>query len=825
MSIYQKMKKSTDKPADNNDDPMDKSKSIGKENIDIIKNFISQAKAADYEGVTRRIPASKLNSVPLIVVEDTIAVPFVPQKLPTFAEENEIVISNAIRKNSPVVVLFKLDKNAEEPGQGLSGVGIIGFVEKYEYNPEEPDVPMFAFKGGERVKVKKIGMNPEGELIAKVEYYPIISDISTDECEALLLEIQDTFDRIVSRMENPDTVKLASVINLYHPFQTFLFALFSLPLPMQLKYEVLALPSLGLMMSCFFKLLTKEEKIQSLRMSIRKKIEKEYSDNQKESYIRDEISALQNELGEKDEDDVEALRSRAKGKIWNDETQKHFERELKKLKRYPTNTPDYSIQYNYLDNFVSLPWGKYDDSAIDLDRLEKILDRDHFGLEKVKERILEQMAVASLRNDHRSPIICLVGPPGVGKTSLGKSIAEALGRGYTRISFGGMHDEAEIRGHRRTYLGAMPGRIISSLSKLESSNPVMVLDEIDKIGKDFKGDPSTALLEVLDPEQNSGFHDNYLDADYDLSNILFIATANTLDTISAPLLDRMEIISLPGYITAEKIEIARRHLVPKQLKESGLEDLNITFSSEALEYLIEYYTREAGVRRLEKTIGKVLRRIAVKKVKGEAYPNHITKEIVSELLGKEEYNPEMYESNEFVGVVTGLAWTAVGGEILFIESSVTQGSGKLTLTGNLGDIMKESATIALQYLRAHANEIDVPAERFEKIDVHIHVPEGAIPKDGPSAGITMATSIASALTGRKVKRNLAMTGEITLRGKVLPVGGIKEKIIAAKRSGIKEIIISKENEKDILEINEKYLDGLTFSYVDTITEVLHQALL
>ena len=462
---------------------------------------------------------------------------------------------------------------------------------------------------------------------------------------------------------------------------------------------------------------------------------------------------------------------------------------------------------------------KLTDITVAIDKIDKI------GLDKVKERIIEQMAVVKLRKDMKAPIICLYGPPGVGKTSLGKSVADALGREYTRISLGGLHDEAEIRGHRRTYIGAMPGRIMAALEKCGTGNPVFVLDEIDKIGSDFKGDPSTALLEVLDPEQNNKFHDNYIDCDYDLSKILFIATANDLSTISRPLLDRMEIIEIDGYIPEEKIEIARRHLVAKSLEEHGFPSDEITFRRDALAYIVERYTRESGVRQLEKRIAKILRKIARLKASDKDYPRIVTLKNVKEFLGKEEVNPDSYESNEFLGVVTGLAWTQVGGEILFIESSLSEGKGeKLTLTGNLGAVMKESAVIALQYLKAHARQLGIGPKKFSEMDVHVHVPEGAIPKDGPSAGITMVTSLASSFTGRKVRSKVAMTGEITLRGKVLPVGGIKEKILAAKRAGITDIVLCEENRKDIEEISDRYLEGLTFHYVSKIEEVLDFAL-
>ena len=486
---------------------------------------------------------------------------------------------------------------------------------------------------------------------------------------------------------------------------------------------------------------------------------------------------------------------------------------------------DFSVQYTYLDTLLELPWNEYTQDNFNLNHVQKQLDKDHYGLDKVKERIIEHLAVLKLRGDMKSPIICLYGPPGVGKTSLGKSVAEALNRKYIRISLGGLHDEAEIRGHRRTYIGAMPGRIIQGLIKAKSSNPVFVLDEIDKIGNDFKGDPASALLEVLDPEQNNAFHDNYIDIDYDLSKILFIATANNLNTISQPLLDRMELIDISGYIIEEKVEIGRRHLVPKQLENHGLKEGDVVIPKKVMAAIVDQYTRESGVRELDKKIARIMRKVARLKASGKEYNPTLSIDDLHEYLGAQEYNRDKYENNDYAGVVTGLAWTAVGGEILFVESSLSKSKGeKLTLTGNLGDVMKESAVIALQYIKSHASLLGIDEDIFDKWAVHIHVPEGAIPKDGPSAGITMVTSLASTFTQRKVKDHLAMTGEITLRGKVLPVGGIKEKILAAKRAGIREIILSEENRKDIEEIKESYLKGLTFHYVKNITDVLKIAL-
>ena len=571
--------------------------------------------------------------------------------------------------------------------------------------------------------------------------------------------------------------------------------------------------------------MSKEAQFLELKADIQSKTREDLSQQQREHFLQQQIRTIQDELGTS-EDEIAELEARAQKKKWSEETAKAFHKELRKLERINPQSPDFNVQYSYLDTLLNLPWNVFTVDKFNLKTVENKLNHDHYGLDKVKDRILEHLSVLKLRGDMKSPIICLYGPPGVGKTSLGKSVADALGRKYARVSLGGLHDEAEIRGHRRTYIGAMPGRIIDALRKCESSNPVFVLDEIDKLGKDFKGDPSSALLEVLDPEQNSHFHDNYIDMDYDLSKILFIATANSLQTLSQPLLDRMEIIEINGYIMEEKVEIAKKHLIPKQLEEHGFQPKEIDFNKAAITKIIESYTRESGVRQLDKKIAKVLRRCARLKATDSEVPKTITLNHLTEVLGAAEYSKDHYEGNDFAGVVTGLAWTAVGGEILFVESSLSRGKGeKLTLTGNLGDVMKESAVIAMQYLKSHSSLFGIDYELFDKYNVHIHVPEGAIPKDGPSAGVTMVTSLASSFTQRKVRPNLAMTGEITLRGKVLPVGGIKEKILAAKRAGITDIILCQENKKDIDEIKDIYLKGLTFHYVSTIKDVIDIALL
>ena len=574
-------------------------------------------------------------------------------------------------------------------------------------------------------------------------------------------------------------------------------------------------------------LLNKEFQMIELKASIQMKTQEDIDKQQKEYFLQQQIKTIQEELGGNTGDrDIQDLKEKAMTKKWPMAVAEIFDKELHKLQRLHPQSPDYSVQMQYVQTIVGLPWETYSTDNFNLNHARRILDRDHYGLEKVKERIIEHLAVLKLKKDMKSPIICLYGPPGVGKTSLGHSIAEALGRKYVRVSLGGLHDEAEIRGHRRTYIGAMCGRILKNLQKAGTSNPVFILDEIDKVTNDFKGDPAAALLEVLDPEQNSTFHDNYLDIDYDLSHVMFIATANNLNTISQPLLDRMELIEVSGYIQEEKVEIAAKHLVPKEAEIHGLNKKDVKLPKKTIQAIIESYTRESGVRELDKKIAKLMRKLAFKKASDEVLPSQIKPEDLHDYLGPVEYTRDKYQGNAYAGVVTGLAWTAVGGEILFVETSLSKGKGgKLTLTGNLGDVMKESAMLALEYIHAHAALFGIAEDMFENWNVHIHVPEGAIPKDGPSAGITMVTSLVSAFTQRKVKSNLAMTSEITLRGKVLPVGGIREKILAAKRAGINEIILCKENQKDIDEIKPEYLKGLTFHYVTDIQEVIKLALL
>ena len=601
----------------------------------------------------------------------------------------------------------------------------------------------------------------------------------------------------------------------------------NMPFSVKEKMALLTMDSLKERLFNALRIVNREVNLQTLKLDIRNKTRDDIDEQQRNYFLQQQIKNLQAEMGNESTPEKKELLEKAKKKKWSEDIKKYFDKEMEKLDQVNQNSPDYNVQLTYLQTLVNLPWNEYTKDDLNLQRAQKILDRDHYGMEKVKERILEYIAVLSLRGDLKSPILCLYGPPGVGKTSLGKSIADALKRKYVRVSLGGLHDEAEIRGHRRTYIGAMPGRIIKNIQKAGSSNPVFILDEIDKVTQNtHNGDPASALLEVLDPEQNAAFHDNYLDVDYDLSKVMFIATANNLSTIPRPLLDRMEIIEVSGYITEEKLEIAKRHLIPKEKDNTGLNDKKLTFNKAAIEKVIEQYTRESGVRQLEKQINKALRKLAFKKAEnGELPYEKITPTEIEDLLGKPPFYRDIYQGNAYAGVVTGLAWTSVGGEILFIETSLSKGkAGKLTLTGNLGDVMKESAVIALEYCKAHVDKLGVDYRIFDHWNIHIHVPEGATPKDGPSAGITIATSIASALTQRKVRKNTAMTGEITLRGKVLPVGGIKEKILAAKRAGITDIVMCKENEKDINEIPDMYLKGVTFHYVENVQDVWDFAL-
>lgn len=773
------------------------------------------------------LPIVNLDHMPLLPLRGLVAFEHITMPIVIGRESSHLLCTEAAENN--IAIFLATQKNTEEDDIKKAEIYDVGVVARIVKTITLPDGTTTAFIATEdRATIKKI--NRKGEyLVCSIKDKPTKYTIRKNhemESAALIASVTERFKDFIDLIGEDETRELRFTLSqIDDPVKMANFICSNAPVDFSVKQQLLEINQFDDRMQSLLYHIDQAYQLLEMKINIGKRTHESLSQQQKEQFLQQQIRTIQDELNSGEDEDIRLLRERASRKVWNDETQNHFDKELKKLERLNPMNPEYNVQYGYLDTFLNLPWGNYSESQINLDKAEKVLNHDHYGLEKVKDRILEHLAVIKLRGDLKSPILCLYGPPGVGKTSLGKSIASAMGREYARISLGGVHDEAEIRGHRRTYIGAMPGRIITALEKCGTGNPVIVLDEIDKIGQDFKGDPSTALLEVLDPEQNMKFHDNFIDLDYDLSHVFFVATANNLSTISAPLRDRMEIIDISGYIPQEKVEIARRHLIPKELENNGFTKDEITFLPAAIKFLIESYTRESGVRLLEKTISKVLRKIARLKASDKTYPVKIDKKTIKELIGKEEVTSDIYENNDFAGVVTGLAWTSVGGEILFIESSLSEGKGILTMTGNLGDVMKESATLALQYLKSNARMLDLNPKDFATTDVHIHVPEGAIPKDGPSAGITMVTSLASSFTRRKVRAKLAMTGEITLRGKVLPVGGIKEKILAAKRSGITDVILSSQNRKDIEEIDSKYLSGVKFHYVDRIDEVLDFALL
>lgn len=764
------------------------------------------------------------SDVPILALRNMVLFPDVAIPVAVGRKKSLALIKAAQKSKKSIGVICQKDASEDDPGQdGLYEIGVVADIIKVLEFPDNTTNVILQGRHTFRLnKITKATPYLKGDITLVDEIYP---DKTDKEFDVLVSGLKDITIKMLEKMGNKMNELVFAVKNIDHPVHLINFLCVNSPLEPNVKQHLLSLLSIKQRAYRLFTHLNREAQLVEIRADIESKTQRDISEQQRAHFLQQQIRTIQDELGDTDEQEIDNLYKRASEKKWSETVQESFEKEMKRLERLPPQSPDFSVQYNYIETLLDLPWGEYTVDNFNLANAEKQLDKDHFGLENVKDRILEHLAVLKLRGDMKAPILCLYGPPGVGKTSLGKSIADALHRKYVRMSLGGLHDEAEIRGHRKTYIGAMPGRIIQGLIKSGSSNPVFVLDEIDKLGQDFKGDPSSALLEVLDPEQNGHFHDNYVDIDYDLSNILFIATANTLSSLSQPLLDRMELIDVSGYILEEKVEIAKKFLVPKQLKEHGFEQKEIDFPKKTLTAIIESYTRESGVRQLDKKIAKILRRIARLKASDKDFDKSISIVSLKELLGPIEYSSDKYEGNEQIGVVTGLAWTAVGGEILFIESSLSKGKGeKLTLTGNLGDVMKESAIIALQYLKANSSAFGIEQEKFDNFNVHIHVPEGAIPKDGPSAGITMATSLVSSFTHRKVKEHIAMTGEITLRGKVLPVGGIKEKILAAKRAGIKEIILSEENKKDIENIKPIYLKGLTFHYVTTIQQVIDLAL-
>ncbi|MCE5175725.1 MAG: endopeptidase La [Bacteroidales bacterium] len=736
------------------------------------------------------------------------------------------LVRETYQKEALLAVFTQIDANVDDPGaKDLYPNGLVARIIRILEMPDNTTTVII--QGMKRCLLDEL-VSTEPYLRGRVKIIEETPYIKEDrEFEALIQAIKELSIKIIKNSGNMPQEATFAIRNIEQPFALVNFICSNFAFKLQDKLSLLKMDDFKDRCYKLLEIMTKESQLLELKVSIQSKAREDINQQQREYFLQQQIKTIQDELGgNTQEQDAKDMRDKASKKKWSEQTGEIFEKELEKLERTSPHSPDYSTQLNYLTYLLDLPWNEYSKDNFNLKRAKKVLDRDHYGLEKVKERILEHLAVLKLKGDMKSPIICLYGPPGVGKTSLGKSVAEALSRKYVRISLGGMHDEAEIRGHRRTYIGAMPGRIIQSIIKAGTSNPVFILDEIDKLGNDFRGDPSSALLEVLDPEQNSAFHDNFIDIDFDLSKVLFIATANNLSTVSAPLRDRMEIIDISGYLAEEKVEIASRHLIPKEMDNHGIHADKLQINKPAIKEIIESYTRESGVRELDKKIAKIMRKVAGKVAEDDSFTETITPEKVKDYLGMVEFTRDRYQGNEYAGVVTGLAWTSVGGEILFIESSLSKGkAGKLTLTGNLGDVMKESAVIALEYIKAHASQIGIEDSIFENWNVHIHVPEGAIPKDGPSAGVTMATSLVSSFTQRKVRKNLAMTGEITLRGRVLPVGGIKEKILAAKRADIKEIILCEENRKDIEDIKDIYIKGLTFHFVKDIKEVLKYALL
>ncbi len=787
---------------------------------------------AEFEGdIEKMFSMGKEGDMPVLITRNIVSFPGVLASV-TIARDTTRQLVKYIEKHpkQQFAMFCQKDISIEEPSaEDLCEYGVISQFLKVFEMPGQLNRYAFIAQGLTRCRIESV---VKEEPFLRAHVVPMPEDKPNGEDMEFFTVVSDLRKRVSELIDKSDTFPFELQLSLHSIDDPELFinmVAYHIPLKLNEKMELLSANSI---MSRAFKLLeyvNREIQYANLRLDIQNRTQHTIDNEQKEYFLRHQLKMINKELGDEESSpELAKLREKAETKKWDAKVRETFDKEMERLKQMHPQSSDYNVQLSYLQQIVELPWGEFTKDDMDIARAQKILNRNHYGMEKVKERILEYIAVLNLRGDMKSPILCLYGPPGVGKTSLGKSIADALKRKYVRVSLGGLHDEAEIRGHRRTYVGAMPGRIIKSIEKAGSSNPVFILDEIDKITQNTNhGDPASALLEVLDPEQNNAFHDNFLDLDYDLSKVMFIATANTLSTIPGPLLDRMEIIELSGYTTEEKIEIAKRHLVPREKEKTGMEaNKKLNFKKTALEKIIERYTRESGVRQLEKQINKCFRKLAFYLMRDTDLPyDKITPENIEDLIGKPPFYRDIYQGNEYAGVVTGLAWTSVGGEILFIETSLSKGkSGKLTLTGNLGDVMKESATIALEYIKAHAEWLGIDSRIFSHWNIHIHVPEGATPKDGPSAGITIATSIASALTQRKVRKNVAMTGEITLRGKVLPVGGIKEKILAAKRAGITDIVLCDANRKDIEEIAPDYLKGVSFHYVESVSDVLDFAL-
>ena len=768
----------------------------------------------------------------------------IPDELPILPLRNTVLFPGVI-----VPISIGREKSMKLIRDVQKKKGFLGAVSQIDYKIDEP-TPGDLYRIGTVAKIIKILEMPDNStsviiqgrkrfawnrIVSEDPYFSasitVLEDVLPDtdkkrEFEAVIGSLKDLSLKIIRNSTNIPQEASFAVKNIENPVFLINYIGANADIKTPDKQRILEIDDLKERGLKLVEHLVREVQLLEIKNDIQLKVKLDIDQQQREYLLHQQMKTIQDELGTSPiEQEIREMEEKAAKKKWSKEVEATFQKELDKLQRLNPASGEYSVQFNYLQTLLDIPWNQYTRDKFDLKRGRKILDRDHHGLEKVKERILEHLAVLKLKGDLKSPILCLYGPPGVGKTSLGKSIAEALGRQYVRMSLGGLHDEAEIRGHRKTYIGAMPGRIIQSINKAGAANPVFILDEIDKISNSFHGDPASALLEVLDPEQNNAFHDNFLELDFDLSKVMFIATANTLSTISPPLLDRMELIDVSGYILDEKVEIARKHLIPKQMEHHGIPKNAVVLSPKVIAHMVERYTRESGVRELDKILARLFRKIALKIAMDEPVKKNLAISDLYSLLGVEKFSKDSWQKEDYLGVVTGLAWTATGGEILFVESSLSKGKGSLTLTGNLGDVMKESAVLALEYLKAHASELNIDDTLFENYNFHVHVPEGAIPKDGPSAGVTMITSLASSLTKRKVKPRLAMTGEITLRGKVLPVGGIKEKILAARRAGIYEVILSEENKKDIEEINPIYLEGVHFYYVRTVSEVLNLALL
>ncbi len=789
--------------------------------MDDETEFIPLLTSDDDENINSfKIP----KELPLLPLKNTVLFPGVVIPITVGRDKSIKLIQEAYRKDKIIAVVSQKDNTQEEPAfHDLNMIGSVGVIMKVLRMPDGNTTVII--QGKKRIEVTGL-VKDEPYMVGTVQ--EIIEAKPKDNNKnfsATVSSLKDLALQIIKQSPHIPSDAAFAIKNIESPSFLINFVASNMNLAVTDKQKMLEIGDLSERATAVLGHLSKELQMLELKNQIQSKVKTGIDEQQREYFLHQQLKTIQEELGVNSSDrEAEAIKEKAKTKKWSVEVQQHFDKEMQKLQRMNPQASEYSVSLNYLDLLTELPWNEYTEDDFNLKKAKKILDRDHFGMDEVKERILEHLAVLKLKKDMKAPILCLYGPPGVGKTSLGKSIAEALGRKYVRMSLGGIRDEAEMRGHRRTYIGAMPGRVIQNLKKSKSSNPVFVLDEIDKVTRDSHGDPSSALLEILDPEQNEKFYDNYVEMDYDLSKVLFVATANSLSTIQPALRDRLEIIEVSGYTEEEKIEIAKRHLVPKQIAEHGLEENQIAFTDEVLQSIIEGYTRESGVRSLEKKIAKVVRNQAKNIVIGKNPDQTVSMKNLEKILGPARLK-DKYEGNDFVGVVTGLAWTSVGGDILYIEVSLSKGKGKLTLTGNLGDVMKESAVLALEYLKSHAAENGINEDDFDNWNVHIHVPEGATPKDGPSAGITMLTALASVFSKRKVKHKLAMTGEITLRGRVLPVGGIKEKILAAKRANITEIILAEENKKDIKEINPKYIKDLKFHYVKNAGEVLKIALL